>query len=337
VGLVFAIFGYSLINNTKIIDKKTFNPSNDAQGKLKLMQEIQEVWSGNSDFICDEFKNLNAVNAEFFNCNPNYLKCYLKSKQFKFSMKFDRRKNPIINLISNAQKMKLKLLDTCSDTYLPQRKYSAGPKGINLIWDNINQNIFIDKNYVSNLDVSLWSGKEYKNVFKPNIDLSREERIGFCQSKGKQLLESRYFDAASFYIGSLDKNPIHIFKYPFPWTKKRSLNLKIPKSRDCANIYSRECENIRPYEFYEPIATTWIGINNSLGSYPEVFINKFIPKANLKVSSFNFPFKSKWHQVGLRAYYDGSKSNFIESYLDREIDNDRIENIGVAFRCMLNR
>ena len=308
------------------------------------MKEIQGVWSGNSDFICNDYKNLKGVSSEFYSCNPKYIDCYLRSQEeispiIKGSsyLEFDRRKNPILSFKVDGQSFKIKLLNTCSDTYLPQRKYSAGPKGVDLIWDNIGQNIFIDKGYVSNLDIFLWNGKNNKNLFRPSSKLSLEDQIQFCQSKGKQLLESRYFDAASFYVGSLETNPEYIFKFPYPWSKKSRLNMQEPKSRDCANIYSRECESIRPYEFFEPIATTWIGINNSLGSYPEIFINKFIPRANLKLSSFYLPFDSKWHQVGLRSSFDGSKPNLIEVYSKKIMDRDKVQDIGVAFRCMLNR
>lgn len=349
--LVFAIFGYFVINKPKNIEKKTFFSSKESQIKLKLMKKIQDIWSGNSDFVCEKYKNLAGVNTEFYNCNPYILDCFLSSneniiidnekissiKNRKSYIQYDRRKNPIVTFKYKSKHFKVKLLNTCSDTYLPERKYSAGPKGVNLIWDNIGQEIFIDKNYVSNLDIFLWNGTTNNNLFRPSSNLTIENQIKYCQSKGKQLLESRYFDAASFFVGTLDTNPEYIYKFPYPWSRKSRLKFEEPKSRDCANIYSRECESIRPYEFFEPLATTWIGINKALGSYPEVFVNKFLPRANLKVSSFYLPYTSKWHAVGFRSYFDGVKTDLIETYTKEIIDRDRVEDIGVAFRCMLNR
>ncbi len=53
--------------------------------------------------------------------------------------------------------VKLKLLNTCRDTYLPQKKYTAGPKHNNAFeWDNAGRLFYIDKFYVTNRDIDEW-------------------------------------------------------------------------------------------------------------------------------------------------------------------------------------
>lgn len=350
VGLLFATFSFFYLNNSKNVTKSNFLTSKNSIAKQKFMQNIQDVWSGTAGFICPKETNKKGISDEFYNCNTENLECYLtqtnifkiEENEFKLikpSEKFlelDRRNNPIINFEFKGQKLKIKLFNTCSDVYLPQRKYSAGPKGFSFIWDNINQNIFIDKNYVSNLDTFLWNKRKDGELYKPNTKLTLNEKINYCQFRGKQLLQSRFFDAASFYVGSQPINPVHIYKFPYPWTKKRRTKTDELKSRDCANIYSKECESIRPYEFFGSIATTWIGINYSLGSYPEIFINKLIPRANLKVSSFFVNSDSPWHKVGMRGHYDGLKPVLIDQYKESKVSDESIDSMEAGFRCMLN-
>ena len=81
-----------------------------------------------------------------------------------------------------------------------------------------------------------------------------------------------------------------------------------------------------------------MGINHSLGSYPEAFRNTYLPRGNLKVSNQFFGRSSMWHRLGVRGFWDGEhfeKYSFdpTEQYTDRSIDFDR-SLTGVAFRCM---
>lgn len=296
-----------------------------------LAKELNTAWtSGESQILkisnlkCKNIKLKGALyHSDFRNCNPVLFKCLtdkyrkltLSNKIFvKKSESYDRRGNPILTYKRGSQKIKLKFFNTCKDTYLPQKKYSQGPRGIENLWDNKNDFVYIDKNYRTNLDVNQWNKKEAYPLYAPSINLSLEKKISYCQSQGMQLLQARFFDAASFYP---ETNSDFFYKHRFPWTKKSRLEVKKPSESDCGNMYTKECESIRTYQYGEPIGLTWIGIKNSLGNYPEFLVNKFDSSLNLKVSSFYKKFSSPAHRVG---YRENIKKN---------------PNLKVAFRCML--
>ena len=282
------------------------------QKKYQVLNSyLEDLWvDGNYGDIpksCDSLRFTEAlVHSDFYKCNPLLLKCFFENskkieiKKLKFdfdSFTFDRRLRPIVRLKQGQQSYSLKMNYSCTDTYLPQKFYSAGSKNQNFRWDNFYQDVYIDKNYISNLMVGLWNKKKYEDLYKPNTSLTLNEKKNYCQTLGKQLLESRYLDAASYYP---EQKEGYFYKHPYPWTKQRPrLKEKIKKS-DCANIYSKECESIRPYQFYEPLSITWMGISNALGNYPEVIENKFIKGQNLMPSSFNYLWNDKRNRIGVR-------------------------------------
>lgn len=365
VGLVFAtvLYFFSQENKSEDVHRSDFRELINAKLELKtrlekrwLLGDIEEdILKGKINCPLLE-KGKYSYHSSFLECNPLYLECFLKSEKskkdllnikinksdysFKYQkqVQFDRRQNIILSFLDpNNKEFKIKLFNSCKDRYLPKGKYSAGPKGTEYVWDNIDQNIFIDKTYITNLDIYLWNNKIEGNLFEPSTNLSLVDRVRYCQSVGKQLLESRYFDAASFYRDTESINPNYIFKFPYPWTKKRKLNLSEGiKERDCGNLYSRDCENIRVYKYHEPNALTWIGIYKSLGSYPELMVNKFKSQANLKLSSFYLPFFHEVQEVGKRVSYKNNEIQWIDPYTNKKIETVGISEIKVGFRCSKN-
>lgn len=313
--------------------------------KGKLIQKLMDVWEqGNLDRVSEKknpechalLKMKQLVSSEFFQCNPEYLNCFLADYSFygyrpyKFQNKFyelDRLGNVILTFEKGDDYFRLRLFDTCSDVYLPTKKYSAGTKRENkYIWDNFDQNIFIDKYYVSNQDVLHWKKRTKREIkeeeskqlpFAPYLSLDRELMHQYCYEHGKKVVESRYFDAAS-YIPNKEDDPKVVKKFPYHWTKKRFV-----EEFDCFNVYSKGCESKRPFKYFEGMSTSWIGMHYVLGGFMEFLPNKFDAEKNLKVSSFYLDNKSHWHEIGVRGEF--GKNNSTRTAKD----------IKVAFRCMV--
>lgn len=312
-----------------------------------MVHELHTAWmEGDLDRVstketleCKTLLNYkNQVSEEFFQCNQLYLNCYLSDFNFKgFKalkyqsnfFEYDHLGNLIVTLNKDDDYFRMKFMNTCRDVYLPKKKYSAGSrKRQNFIWDNLDENVYIDKYYVSNYDVREWkkrlnlplSKMEKKlPLFAPNTTLTAKEKQKYCFASNRKVLESRYFDAAS-YIPNKKQNPKMIKKFPYHWTKKRSV-----KKFDCFDVYYKGCESKRSFKFFEGLSTSWMGIDYVLGGYMEYLPNKFDATKNLKVSSFYFDEKSKWHEIGVRG--ELGKDNHSNSKQD----------IGAAFRCMALR
>ena len=329
IWILFLTIGIALlvIRFWPIADKKTQESSHYQENYAQLALVLTKTWkNGGSDHFknpCKSYKfNELLVHSDFKSCNSDYFKCLFdENKNIKInntsyktlSLKLDNRFNPIVSLSSGEAIFHIKLFNSCRDVYLPQKFYSAGVKGKDHLWDNFDQNVYIDKNYISNREVKLWNKKEIGADYIPNTSLDLDDKRKYCSSIGKQLLESRYLDAASFFPENKER---FFYKHPYPWTKERSLKKDSILKRDCSNIYSKECESIRPYQFFEPISLTWMGIANALGAYPEIVLNKFDKDLNRVPSSFYYEWNHKYHQVGFRIKND-----------------DQNENSG-AFRCM---
>lgn len=315
-----------------------------SEDSASMLQELNSAWKeGDLSKLskvqvgeCNTLVNYkNQVNAEFFQCNPVFLSCFLKDYQFngytplRFKDRFfeyDKDGNIVISFQKQKSTFRVKLLNTCRDVYLPQKKYSAGTrKNQDYIWDNMSEHIYIDKYYITNLDVLEWKKRlnikitenEKKLVpYKPNTNLSIEDKHKYCYSINKKVLESHYFDAAS-YIPNKEDNPKLVKKFPYHWTKKRTL-----ETLDCFNVYSKGCESKRSFKYFEGLSTSWIGTHYTLGAFMEYLPNKFESNKNLKVSSFYYDEKSKWHEIGVRGE------------LGRDNRTRTQQDIGVAFRCM---
>lgn len=262
----------------------------------------------------------------FFKCNPGYLNCYLSQnkvhKNFNYlglskSSVQVGRVNVLFELKNLDQQVTIQIEPYCHEAYLPQKIYAAGHgQNKDYIWDNNGRDYFIDKFYVNRYQKKFWETGQTKIELgddRPVLNLTLSQMKQVCGLMGKSLLESRLFDAATFYPSNIEDHG-YLFKSHFPWSKKTN-----DLTRD------RLSENV-----------SWIGLYYGIGENPEVFINTFEERANLKVSAGNEELEDPWHRLGLRGYWDGEgfeQTNFdlVEQYSGRNLAGDFPK--GVAFRC----
>jgi len=386
--LIFSM-GYYFFIMPKEIAQVRFNVKDWSIAVDHLANDVNQRWQmgdienniSKKVFECNDLiSNSEQVDSEYSKCNPYYLKCFMQGKagnkapifkykvdgkQYTFksvnSFKYDQLSNPtiIFEEQSNKRFVKFKLLNTCRDTYLPQKRFSAGPKSINKFeWDNLGRHYYIDKFYVTNRDIHEWFNRtgvitsiKVADFPKPSTSLNLQTRKDYCKSVGKKILESRFFDAAVYIPNENSTSMHHLYKYPYPWTKSRNSFLSSVYYRknkhyelqesECLNAYIKGCE-IFPYRFGATVSVTWMGIYNAMGHYLESFENKFVPKGNIKVSSSLFDKDSLWHANGMRGYWDYKNGiRYRDQYNEITKTSSPIamgdKKIEVAFRCMVQR
>ena len=293
--------------------------------KLDPIEQISEYWR----FGKYEKKALDQcsdipLSSDFIKCHPEPLLCQLKYSGVKINS-YELRNNGDLYLTLNQTRILLK--NRCHRVALHENIYSAGPRDYSeQIWDNLGQDIFIDRFYVNNFEVVRWRNQSlklsYKESIKPATGLSLEERHEYCFAQGGHLLQSHVMDAASFFPQT---GPIALIKKSiYPWSKANKLK------KDCESFRFAGCSQVSAME---RVGTSWSGVFHVIGSLPEVFENPFMPEANLKVSSQFLPVENPWHQLGLRASWLGrSEFDFKEKYLGKLDQKQEVK--GVAFRCM---
>lgn len=225
------------------------------------------------------------------------------------------------------------LADTCRDAFLPQRIYGYGKvpdkRDDGFLWDNFDRLLFIDRFYVTNQQVNEWrkfSKKlliEDRKLWPLPALLPRKEQIDYCAFLGKRLLEAKLFDAASMTPPDL-KNPLpeKVPRPETPWQRDlRKTFLGMARINPDYQLTPLDCELAQvegcPSRFASSDSASWMGMNYSLGFYPESLRNFIEPEKNLKRSSKFFAPASTWHELGLRDTWSGEQS-------DKE---------PVAFRC----
>ena len=272
--------------------------------------------------------------SSFFQCNSAYMKCFLEGglsganltplrdllniKYLAHKTYVDSKDSLIIKFLlkDTDKEISIKLDNYCHQTYLPRRVYSSGlGQGLNKIWDNYSQDIFVDKFNVNNYEVEKWRSnykkdKIEKDSFLPALKLNLDQMKKFCLDRGKQLLQAHIFDASSFFPSSLENG--YIFKSKYPWGNEKK-ETGFEKS------------------------VSWNGVFFPLGGEMEVFKNIFTPHENLKVSNSNLKKNNPWNQIALRAHWDGEgrelkNFEFTQSHSVEVLPVERIK--GVAFRCM---
>jgi hypothetical protein len=226
------------------------------------------------------------------------------------------------------------LTDTCRDVYLPERIYPYGKaeakNGEGFIWDNFDRKIFLDKFYVSNQQVNVWkilnNRKDLElnrsNWHRPAL-LNLNDQKAYCSFWGKRLLEAKLFDAASMTpIDQKDAKPERVARPQTPWQRDLSKTFlgmaRINEDYqltplDCVLAQVQGCHE----RYYSTDSVTWMGMNYTLGFYPESLNNTLEPVKNLKTSSRFEPPESVVHELGVRSHWDGSQD----------------PKLPVAFRC----
>lgn len=344
--------------------------------------DVEENFQKESFQCSDLIANSKLVGQEYLQCNRLYLECFLRGKTgnkenyFKVKMgeksyqvsayksqdsafftSLDSRGSVILNLQVKqfpGKVVAVKLHNTCSDLYLPHGIYSAGTVDESRdTWDNFGQKIYIDKYYVTKKDVNEWIEAKKLNRKRvldpmwlpfPATDLTEKERIGYCAFRGKQLLDSRVLDAASFIPDPKVNSGGKVYKSPYHWTKgkresflfqARTQNKTQLSVADCNKAYVASCQRKSMAVHFPADAVTWMGMKYPLGFYPEFIVNHFHPEYNLVPSSFYFPASSPVHEVGYRGKWDGHGFGIQNISLDNiDMKLMPMTQFEIAFRCM---
>ncbi len=308
--------------------------------------DYEGVWKNRTELCSDIPFNHQNVHPNFLKCNIVFLKCLLKNEitsmdsiyrqgDFYFSpiiesLKAMKKGGVLLRVFeqNSSSEFSLKLENTCRSVRLPENFYVSVYNGEDY-WDNFGQDIFVDKNYITEWDIShKYNGKLFftkKDELKPSLSLSTAEKNKFCEKEGGQLLPAHIFEAASFY--PLDGKPISEDIPRFHWGKPKKGEMELNKVF-CEKNYVKGCEDHLPYILHNDYGASWIGIYGTLGSEIEEFKNTFGEDKVYKLSSRYFRRDSRWHDVRL-------KTNELPSFPRKR--NENIENTGAAFRCMFSK
>ncbi|MBT6326401.1 MAG: hypothetical protein HOJ35_10560 [Bdellovibrionales bacterium] len=251
------------------------------------------------------------------------------------------------------------LQDACLETYLPQRVYTHTSFENNEIsywkWDNFNRHIFVDKFLVTNRDVLDWidfddqsnlSGSKKNNLRKsiksaPVTTLTVDKMKKYCEFFGKKILSSYVFDAATFHPGDYDNiSPSGFITSYLPWTdrykesflyKSKNDDYQLTK-KDCDLIFTKDCTFKYMMELYSRKSSSWIGIFQVMGGFPQYLEPGIYQNENIFLSSKYFDNNSDWHRLGRRSSWSGK--GFQDKDFLKDIMPSNIDEMGVGFRCM---
>ena len=267
------------------------------------------------------------INA--FSQNTRYMEAFHKStpgEDFNYGYKIEVEVKGIAGL---SQPMIL--MDTCRDTFLPERAYGFGKNDDGMMWDNFDRKIFIDKFYVTNRQVNEW--RVLKNETAKIVSdrklwphpafLTPIEQDNYCAFYGKRVLEAKLFDAASMSpADTKELIPLKIPRRDTPWQRDLSKTF-LGMSRinpdyqltplDCQLAEVQGCHE----KYFSTDSATWMGFHYSLGFFPERLVNNVEPKMNLKKSSRFYAPGAEWHQLGVLSSWNGEQTS----------------DLPVAFRC----
>lgn len=353
---------------------------------IDFSKKAQTMWSegrtlipkSEAEKICQKSWEGKSYHESFLQCNPDYFSCLLEKSNFgdfsgvkikksikNYQMLLSRNPlnseggveyqfNFIVELQGLSIERSLYLLDTCKETYLPQRLYGLNSREQAKVWewDNFNSHIFIDRHLVNVGEVRRWNDLLKKNITIPKKDdfeaatfLNKNQMHEFCFDHGKEVLSAMVYDAAVFHPRDYD-NPRSPFlnRSRFPWNRSNLQNFifKKWKSKDtkmtrdeCEKVYSKECQAIMPYKHSSTLSNSWIGLFEVMGGSFEYVQNKVDPAKNLILSSKYFSIISRVHEVGIRGFWSGEHFDFqafdFGKYKDEIDDQNDIE---VGFRCM---
>jgi len=310
----------------------------DSRSTLWLEGDAEELYENNK-LNCPEYlKKGMAVHSSFFECNPLYYLCRTKESENFNGAKINFKDYQInegssfqVNYEIGNISFSLQFKDECRSIYLPKSLYNMGPqKNKTYLWDNMSEDVYIDKYYFNRLDLALAQRAKLENIIdphKPILNYELLEMKKLCAKMGGQLLQNRYFDGAVNYPTKIAGDTIN--KYRYPWTKRREMSAIALEDKKalCLKSFNQGCGN---FVYHSDYSASWIGIYHSLGSFMEIFDNKFEPQMNVKVSSGEVKFQSLWNENFVRDSLDETKR--ITEYNDKGIRKIKLKNWG--FRCM---
>jgi hypothetical protein len=267
----------------------------------------------------------------------------------------------VLATIPQLSKEKYPLIfeNNCNQAKLQERVYEvlSFKDSSKKYFDTFGKQYLIDSYLVRNIDILEWKklmGEKLKVKMPTNSDsfhlpatsLSLSQRKSYCEFRGKRLLESHIYDAATLLPKTIDPKEVPVRRSVFPWKSEENIFVELYEGRkisygrkECNNVYTSECLVDEAYNGYLDLAATWSGVFETLGGYMESVSNIYEPRFNVIPSSFHFSAREfNLHQLGVRIHWDGEGSdlnsfNFIwngNDYSKQVQDKD----IKVGFRCM---
>jgi hypothetical protein len=387
-GVGVSIWLYQLLQPKEDQFAKVIRLHSEREELVQAVKKLQDVWRNGRYSPVSSEKCLNTIPEHRRSCNPDLLSCYLEqwSTQEGDRLRPVTHQGEMVNAISRMKQGEGHLLpfaykvlleranqperryqvlleDICNQVYLPGRVYQYQHREKVWRWDNLGQEIYIDKYQVSQVDIDFWD-RVTKSISKrswsgrgrylPASGLQLSEMERYCHFKGGELLAAHLFDAATYHPGDITKiNPYQVGTSLYPWTRKgkKSFLYKIQNGENdskfkrsyCLFIYSKECrERDVPYLQFVSNATSWSGIYEVMGGVPEAMRNVLNPKQNIFLSSFYFPLTSSWHRLGTRGNWNGrgfDLNDFNWSLPDSDKREEVISStspVKVGFRCVRN-
>ncbi len=176
--------------------------------------------------------------------------------------------------------------------YLPQRLYAAHRSSNTIeegnssalhekdfLFDNLESHYFIDIYPIQNSKIS-----------------SLQKMKEACSLRGKQLLTTLLFDAATFLPTADNPKTPFIMRGPYPWSKTFAKEKNLPEKKML-------------------LWPSWMGIRHLLGNpFFEVLENPLKDRQeNINVSSTFIKADSPWHQLGLRASWS-EENSFLKDF-----------------------
>lgn len=248
------------------------------------------------------------------------------------------------------------LLDSCSDTFLPERVYAYESYQKKLFWDNKGRQIYLDKFLVNVRDVVEWASfdsnssidvKKYpkKDLSSPVTNLKVSEMKRYCAFRSKQLLKSHHLDAALYFPSDFLRpyQDLRLSLYPWHLRDESEYLYKVYKKQEkfavsdknCQQSYTRDCVKKYPWIKHSSASASWMGINQILGGVMEFSKNTFDLQKNVFLSSQLFFAHEDKHQIGQRIFWDGK--GYEEIHFGRSYDKFSSLNkkyLPIGFRCM---
>ena len=298
----------------------------------------------------------------YLRCNPNFLSCWYRyhdeiishgEERYSFKVRFPitdrlpftRRGDALLAEIEgHGHKFKISLLDTCNEVWLPGGYYSHGQYSSpekDWRWDNIGRNIFIDKFLVSKRDIWEWGGVEQTTDFtrfpEPSTELVLQQMKDYCAWRGKSLVSTHVFDAATFHPRDIDNlTPVVNIRGNYPWTSER---MKLEESDNfpggiCLRLLSKECFAREGYQNFSGKSMSWTGLSQVLGGVMEVQRNPLYPHKNLMLSSFYYPYYSFANQLAQRGGWYGKGHRYSDFNFQGYSPEENTSSYKVGFRCM---
>lgn len=368
-GAAFLVRYFAQIEKTKHLVQE----SQDAADIARAASELVALWrSGDPAMLApycrDMFDPTVIYPDHYFRCNPDYMKCLLSQRSKVGDVevswmrilpsKGTREWSLALKLTKGRNSEVLNLGDSCSMVELPERRYAFKTTKSDILWDNFERSIWIDRapvswrdiqEWVASLNVKLQFAKSQAVLVSarhlPATGLTLSEMKSYCTYRGKSLASLPVFEASSYHPRDPKvSRPQRIVRTPYPWTIYRKSDFLYqarskkwqPNRDDCRKAYVAECAEFGGMEKFGDTVPTWTGVIDTIGGVAEVFVNPYESGRNLFVSNASLSAASPWHELGKYATWNGV------GFSSGDFDfGEKVADVNLplmpGFRCMVER